>query len=195
MKRPLHTALLVFSALVVSAGLLGQTHADTGFYVGGEVGRGAFDGTQEVTAQPDDSIIGVDFAWYAFGGFQFMDWLGVEAGYVDFGKGHDHDLNREDFELSGTTISAIGYFPLVPRVRIMVRAGAYAWEFVERDARGDEEVDGTDLILGLGAKVKILGGLNVRAEYTFLSDIGEAGDRKPGETDVTGLLAGITYVF
>lgn len=195
MRDLIRTTVIVLTVLLLCAGFATTGHADTGFYVGGEVGRSTFDGTEEVPAGPDDPITGVDFAWYALGGFQIIDWLGVEAGYVDFGKGHDFDDPQEDFELSGTVLSAVGYIPVVPRVRIMIRAGAYAWELTETDSRGDEEADGTDLILGVGTKVHILGGFDARAEYIFMSDIGESGGRKPGEVDVTGLLAGITYTF
>lgn len=194
LKRLAHT-VLGLSLVALFAGYAAPARADTGFYVGAEVGRSAFDGTEEIAGGAHDPVTGVDFAWYAFGGFQIFDWLGVEAGYIDFGAGHDHDVSQEDFELDGLTLSAVGHIPVVPRFSILVRGGAYAWDYVETDSRGNEEADGTDLILGLGAEIKILGGLNARAEWTFLSDIGEAGGRKPGEADVTGLLVGISYVF
>jgi OOP family OmpA-OmpF porin len=194
LKRPTLNSLMLVLAVLL-AGSAAPAWADTGFYIGAEVGRSAFDGTEVIPGGSDDPITGVDFGYYAFGGFQIMDWLGVEAGYIDFGKGHDHDANQEEFELDGMTLSAVGYIPVVPRFSVMVRAGAYSWDFVETDSGGDEEADGTDLILGLGARVKVLGGLNVRAEWTFLSEIGEAGDELPGEADVTGFFAGVSYVF
>jgi OOP family OmpA-OmpF porin len=195
MLKRIATVTAAIGLVCLFGGFAVPAWADTGFYLGGEIGRSSFDGTEIVPAGDDDRVTGVDVAWQVFGGYQILEWLGVEAGFIDFGAGHDHDVDQEEFALDGMTLSAIGYIPIGLRFAVMIRGGVYSWDYVETDSRGDEEADGTDLIVGLGGDVKVMDSLSVRFEWTFLSDVGESGGRLPGEADVTGLFAGVSYNF
>ena len=173
----MRTALVCI--LIVSApGLLVplEARAEAGFYAGGSVGS--------VTIQADipdaenvDEVFEFDendFAWKAFGGFNFdmevLD-LAIETGYVDLGApsgdtaGTNIELDVDGwdyFGLAGLQLGPIGVF---------AKAGFISWDLETtiqgldiggEDGLGDD--DGTDPAYGIGARFN-LGSLEIRGEY------------------------------
>ncbi len=80
---------LLAPALVVGAAYA----AEPGFYLGASGGQTTVDGDAGSFGFDDNvpgfnqnyKIDGDDWGWKAYLGYQFLPWLGVEAGYVDFG--------------------------------------------------------------------------------------------------------------
>lgn len=141
--------------------------ADSGLYLGASFGASHF----------EDSFTGVslgaDANAYRFtGGVQFGDFLGVEAGYLDFG-----DLS-ETIDLGGVTsttvIDAAGWtlggtlgLPLGGQLSLFGRAGVFFWD-------ADLVVDGFSIDVpadenpyyGGGARVEVTRNLSLVGDWT-----------------------------
>ncbi len=77
---------LTIAALLAPALLVGAAHAaEPGFYLG----AGAGQTTLKTDLRNGSEIDSDDTGWKAFLGYQFVPWLGVEAGYVELGRGDD----------------------------------------------------------------------------------------------------------
>ena len=86
---------IVAAALAASFSLLSlpALSADNGIYLGASVGQSS--------VQYDDNIGGENFnfdasatGFKAIAGWRFIDWLAVEANYVDLGSGDDNVLGK-----------------------------------------------------------------------------------------------------
>lgn len=191
-------ALVAGFAAIAGLGLAAPAHADSGAYIGGSVG----DATIEVDVPDAENIDNVfefdesDFAWKAFGGFNFdlavID-LAIEGGYVDLGSpsgpvadadiGEDIDIG---LDVTGWDVFGLVGFELGP-VGIFGKAGMISWDAdttIEAIETGSD--DGTDPAYGVGARFT-LGSLEIRGEYEFF-DIDAA-------EDVYMLSAGVVFAF
>ena len=122
----------VLATLIAPAFAAGTAHAaETGFYFGGSVGQT----TAKASATIDDGDGGfntfhfdkTETGWKGFVGFNFLPFLGVEGGYVDFGSPQDNavfGLQQVDGEVDATGWEAflVGYLPIGP-VDLFVKAG------------------------------------------------------------------------
>ena len=168
-------------ALSVAIGLapVADARAESGWYVGGSVG----DATVQTDVVTEDlgevfSFDESDFAWKAFGGYNFdiafMD-IAIEGGYVDMGSpsGTVGDLDLS-VDVAGWDIFALAGFNLGP-VGLFAKAGMISWDADSTlgglDAGGDS---GSDPAYGVGARFT-LGGFEIRGEYEMF-DIEEAND-------------------
>ena len=71
----------------------------------------------------------------AIAGWRFIDWLAVEANYVDLGSGDDNVLGtRVESDVNGVSLSAVGFVPVGP-VDLFARVGAKV-KSLERVALG-----------------------------------------------------------
>ena len=165
-------------------------NADSGFYVGGNVGGATLEADFGDTGIPgfpteldeDDTAIKV-FAGYTFD-LPGID-LAVEAGYVDFGK-PEIDVLGVDIGLDSTGINLWGIAALeTGPVDLYAKLGYIAWD-VEFSAQGvSESADGSDLGYGLGMSFG-LGAIKVRGEYEVY-DLDDA--------DLSMLSVGLVYQF
>jgi OOP family OmpA-OmpF porin len=139
--------------------------ADNGIYLGGSVGQSGV----EFDDQIDETNFEYDAnstAYKLIAGWRFIDWLAVEANYVDLGKGDDKVLGEKiEVDVSGWTLSAVGFLPIGP-VDLFARVGAVNWSAdlnapEEFDLRGN---DGTDLTYGGGVQFRVWS-ISLRAEY------------------------------
>jgi hypothetical protein len=168
-------------ALAVTMGLAPMTdaRAESGWYVGGSVG----DATIQADVIEEDlgevfTFDESDFAWKAFGGYNFdvafMDFA-IEGGYVDLGapSGTILDANYK-VDVAGWDVFALAGFKLGP-VGLFAKAGYISWDADASvdgiDAGGD---DGSDPAYGVGARLT-LGGVEIRGEYEMF-DIDSASD-------------------
>ena len=70
----------------------------------------------------------------AIAGWRFIDWLAVEANYVDLGSGDDNvQGQRIESDVNGVALSAVGFVPIGP-VDLFARVGAVNWN-ADRDRR------------------------------------------------------------
>jgi OOP family OmpA-OmpF porin len=159
--------LFVSTAFIALAAMAQPAFArDGGWLVGGSVGM--------AETHINDSSSGAkfdeeDFAWKVFGGYQFGGWLGVEAGYVDFGS-IDTRFGSQRYEVDtyGVDAFAVVGLPIGP-IRIFGKAGGIYWDGdVELNGQKipDNDDDGLDLAAGLGLEVNILS-VAVRGEIEY----------------------------
>jgi len=181
--RPTLTTLTVILALSSAPAFA----VDNGFYFGASVGAGGVQFDQRFDGQRIDYDAG-STGFKAIAGWRFLDWLSVEANYVDLGSGEDRIAGEKvETDVSGASLSMVGFLPVGP-VDLFARAGAIDWSadvtLAGLDLKGSD--DGTDLTYGVGAQFRIWS-LSFRAEYE-LFDIADA--------DTVDLVSvGVTWTF
>lgn len=145
--------------------------AETGFYVGGGIGSAGVDFDDPILPQDFDET---DFAWKAFGGFNFdlgYD-FGVEVGYVDLGA-PSADIGTVAVELDPTGFDVFGVLGFdVGPVNVFGKLGYIFWDADVDVGTISFSDDGNDLAYGAGARIG-LGSIEIRGEYEFfdISDI------------------------
>jgi OOP family OmpA-OmpF porin len=161
--------------------------ADNGIYLGASVGQSGV--TFEETVAGEDFEFDTDSTGYkAILGWRFLDWLAVEANYVDLGSGDDNVAGtRIETDVNGISLSAVGFLPVGP-VDLFARVGAIDWkaDVTASDLGFDASDDGTDLTYGVGAQFRVWS-LGIRAEYERY-DISEADT-------VDMFSVGVTWTF
>ena len=127
MKRTT-TTLSLAAALMVTSVLPLAAHADLDAYVGGSIGN----------ARLDDNFdgFGIDTdadSYRFFGGIQFGDTFGVEAGYLNFGDFTESVdlgglLSRTDISGDGWTLGATLALPLSQNLSLFGKGGVFFWD-------------------------------------------------------------------
>jgi len=164
-----------------------SSHAvDNGIYLGAGVGQSGveFDDDFEGTNLDFDASA---TAYKVIAGWRFIDWLSIEANYVDLGSGDDRVAGQLiETDIDGISLSALGFLPIGP-VDLFARVGAINWDanldLPGYGIRGNE--DGTDLTYGVGAQFRVWS-LAFRAEYEIF-DVEDA--------DVDMISVGVTWTF
>ena len=173
---------ILFAAALIALPVLPAVAADNGFYIGGSVGQANLkisditDGISTADFDADDT------AFKLIAGIRPLDWLGVEAAYVNFGEPEDTVLNQK-LKADGDGISAfaVGFLPTGP-VDLFAKVGLISWD---SKISGSFDDSGTDLAYGVGAQFRVLG-LSIRAEYEKF-DI--------SDVDLDMISVGLTYTF
>ena len=186
MKRST-TTLSLAAALVLTSALPLAAHAGPDAYVGASIGN----------ARLDDNFdgFGIDTdtdAYRFFGGIQFGDTFGVEAGYLNFGDFTESVdlgglLSRTDISGDGWTLGATLALPLSENLSLFGKGGVFFWDadiFVDGfsiETPGDDNpYYGGGLRLDLGDNLSLTGDWTIY-EFDVL------------ETDVISL--GFNYRF
>jgi len=173
---------ILFAVALMALPVLPAVAADNGFYLGGSVGQANLkisditDGISTADFDADDT------AFKLIAGIRPLDWLGVEAAYVNFGEPEDTVLNQK-LKADGDGISAfaVGFLPTGP-VDLFAKVGLISWD---SKISGSFDDSGTDLAYGVGAQFRVLG-LSIRAEYEKF-DI--------SDVDLDMISVGLTYTF
>jgi opacity protein-like surface antigen len=173
---------ILFAAALLTLPVLPAVAADNGFYLGGSVGQANLkvdDVTDGISTEDFDAD---DTAFKLIAGIRPLDWLGVEAAYVNFGEPEDTVLGQK-LQADGDGISAfaVGFLPTGP-VDLFAKVGLISWD---SKISGTLDDDGTDLAYGAGAQFRVLG-LSIRAEYEKF-DI--------SDVDLDMISVGLTYTF
>ena len=115
--------------VLAAAAILGLATApayavDNGIYLGASVGQSGV--SYDETFEGQDFSFDADSTGFkAIAGWRFLDWLSVEANYVDLGSGDDHVAGEKlEADASGLSLSAVGFVPIGP-VDLFARVGAY----------------------------------------------------------------------
>jgi len=181
--RPTLPALTVILSLASAPALA----VDNGFYFGASVGAGGVQFDQRFDGQRIDYDAG-STGFKAIAGWRFLDWLSVEANYVDLGSGDDKVQGEKiETDFNGVSLSAAGFLAIGP-VDVFARAGAIDWSAdVTAPGLGIKgSDDGVDFTYGIGAQFRVWS-LSLRAEYE-LYDISDA--------DTVDLISvGVTWTF
>lgn len=136
-------ALLGSAAMTLSAGALAQ--AQTGWYVGAEIGQSMID---------DDGIDEDDTAFKILGGYQLNRSFAVEGAYANL-------FDKDGVEVTAWELVAVGKFPINNQFSVFGKLGFAMWE---ADA-GAVDDDGTDLTYGIGVQYDFSPRLGVRAQW------------------------------
>lgn len=134
--------------------------ADNGIYIGGSVGRSNVK-VDDIPGLNSEDFKGDDTGFKFIVGIRPLDWLAVEANYIDFGSPRDTVAGTQvKANGDGITASVIGFLPIGP-VDFFARAGLIS---LNTDLEGELSADGTDLTYGVGAQFRVWS-ISVRAEY------------------------------
>lgn len=145
-------------------------HADSGFYLGGSIGRSVVDADLSGPGVASMNLDDKDSAWKAFGGFNidaFIIDLAIEGGYVDFGRPDDRIAGNDvEFELTGWDLFGLAGIELGP-VGVFAKVGLIDWSAEARvngsRVSGDS---GTDPAFGIGLRFSLFS-TEVRGEYEY----------------------------
>jgi hypothetical protein len=161
--------------------------ADNGFYLGGAVGNANVE-IDDFAGVTSDDFKGDDTGYKLIAGIRPLDWLAVEAAWVDFGDVEDRiTFQSQDIPVSiegdGISAFAVGFLPIGP-VDLFAKGGLISWD---SKISGDfDDDDGTDLAYGVGAQFRVWS-LSLRAEYEIF-DV-------DGVDDLNRLSVGVTFTF
>jgi hypothetical protein len=160
MLRALMATLLMFGASIAATG------ADNGFYVGAAVGQAGVKADDLDPSLPGEVFDGDDTGFKAIVGFRPLEWLAIEANYVDLGSAEDNIAGLPlNVDVTGIDAFGVVFLPL-PVVDIFLKAGVISWD-AEASVSGFGKVsddDGTDLAYGVGVGLGF-GSLGARLEY------------------------------
>jgi OOP family OmpA-OmpF porin len=172
-------ALVAGSAYAVEPGFFvgasgGQTFVDT------DADDFGFKGNRDFNIDDDDT------GWKAYLGYNFTTWLGVEAGYKDFGGVSDSLRgNNIDVDLTGWDGFLVGTLPIGP-VDLFAKVGAISLETEVDTNNFSAHDDDTQFAYGVGMAYNIgHWGLRVEAEGFDDNEV----------DDFYFVSAGVTYHF
>jgi hypothetical protein len=159
-NRKLPPALLaaVFAAgLVVLAGPV----AAEGWYAGASSGKIENRNWCDVNLGSCDDK---DSGWKIFVGNQLNRFIGYEFGYTDLGQLTDTGTTAE---ADGVVVSLVGMIPVGEMFSIAARVGAFHWNADVSSATPSlsRSRDGTNMTLGVGAKIPLGKRVDVRVEW------------------------------
>ncbi|HVS13306.1 MAG TPA: outer membrane beta-barrel protein [Thermoanaerobaculia bacterium] len=183
---PLSVRCLVLAVLVVLCASVADA-ADRRFYLSAKWGTTDVDGRLDDTF---DQILDGDEDSSGFEvGYRFMKYLGVQAGYHDFGSvpGFGPPCGPGDevcplalviptvADTTAYSLSVVPRLPLLGTLSLFGKVGLARWESDLRAAFGDGTGLGSfseeDVIYGAGLRAGLLGPLSVYAEYEKIGDV------------------------
>ena len=168
---------------------------DSGFYLGGGVGRAKTDiDMTGIAGTVDES----DTGWKLFGGYQINRYFGVEAGYADLGSStFSGTLTTAvppfpagtavggDIEAEAWFVSAVGTLPITDRFsalgKLGVAFGKTEFSVSAGGLAGRVTDDSTEVTYGLGLKFDVTRNFSLRGEWDRFR---VGGDTTGGKGDV-----------
>lgn len=173
-------AVAVLGTLSLAAMAPQAAAADNGFYLGAGITQTEFDVDDIGSGELDDN------SFKLIAGFRPLNWLAVEANYIDLGGESDADFS---LDATALTVSALAIAE-VGVVDLYARAGLANWNVdVEVDDFSTDD-DGWEPTFGVGVGAHF-GSLGVRAEYEMFS--ADLFDEL--EADINTLSISFTYTF
>ena len=218
----------VFASLALFAG--SAVADDTGFYAGAGLGWGEYSlpqsritnqladlysavgaPLQSWSSRTDDSTI----PWSVFVGYQFIEYLAVEAGYLDGGsagyKGSGVayvvaddllvDTKAElNWHATGGVVSVLGIWPIDPTWSVFGRVGGF-FGSVEADvrisddtgsAKASDSENSNEFLYGVGVDSKFLDQWSARLEWQAIPSL---GNNNTGSADWNSVQFSLLYRF
>ena len=180
-------ALAAFAMLALTAFGPQAAAADNGFYLGAGITQTNTD--FQVSGLGSDDFD--DNGFKVIAGWRPLDWLAVEANYIDLGGEEDAgtSVDSSAITVSGLLLAEIGI------VDLYARLGMVNWDTEFGDSElGSVSDDGWEPTYGVGVGVHF-GSIGVRAEW-------ETFESKPFENDIDGfkvdnstISLSVTYTF
>ncbi len=194
-----HIKPMVLRVLTVAAAgalTLGWNTANAQWYAGGSFGQSTMKDTS--SALIGTSFDDTDNAWKVYGGYQFHPNVGVEVGYIDFGKfkGSGPATVSDNWKATGINVSAVGTLPLANQFSLFGKVGLMAWDVDDKfsvgPVSGSAKKKGTNLSLGIGAQYAFTKQLAGRVEYERFTNV---GNDDTGKSDIDLLSIGVVFKF
>jgi hypothetical protein len=174
-------AVAALGALSLAAIAPQAAAADNGFYIGAGITQTEFDIDDVGSDSLDDSSFKI------IAGFRPLNWLAVEANYIDLGS-----IDEDGFELdtSAITVSAL-FLKEFAVIDLFARVGMANWQAdTSIEDLGNFDDDGWEPTFGVGIGAHF-GSLGVRAEYEqFSAELFDALD-----SDISTVSLSFTYTF
>jgi len=165
---------LLSLAIILVAAAMPASAIENGFYLGGSIGGSSLEIRDFDEELGDLRFSGSGTAYKLFAGFRFLNFLAVEAGYVDLGDPRDvvggsgDDAIDVEIGLKGWDAFAVGLLPIGP-VDLFAKFGVVSWNadirarLIPTDVFDTESESGTDAAYGIGVALR-LGKVALRAE-------------------------------
>ncbi|MDC8787084.1 porin family protein [Roseateles koreensis] len=163
-------AFTTLAAMVTAASADEPRRADTGYYVGGEIGRSNTDLSSAQSPAP--SLEKRDTSYGIHGGYQFNQYFGTELSLNALGK---HKIGDTEAKTTVISLDAIGRLPVNDQFSLFGRLGV---AHLDRDFKGLSTIDGgnsTGLKVGLGADYALDKNWSLRTEVTRYNNAPTAG--------------------
>lgn len=205
----------VAPAFIVGLSVTGAAHgADSGFYLGADLGRSEYQATSFIFDLPSTTLAAVDsrtddLGWGITGGYRFNRYLAFEVGYVDLGDlsgplahiaGAGAASGHFDYSVRGATQAVVGILPLgnwegylklgylYSDVRLSFSAVSGAGPF-------ERKLSVADLSewAGLGLRYRLGQHWQFKVEYDGYGSVGERG--KTGSLTNKMPLVGVEFRF
>ena len=192
MKKSVLCLLVVLVAATVPA-----SASDTGFYLGAGVGRSSID-IYKFYPSLGDSLEQDSSAFKAFGGYRFLKFLAVEAGYANLGSPQGLERNvqehpeRAEVSVKGWDAFAVGILPLGEVVDVFGKIGMMSWDtditsVQDGEIIYSESATGNDAAYGIGIGFWVGPNVTLRGEGEWF---------KIGDYDTVALYTiNVTYTF
>ncbi|KJY81711.1 membrane protein [Vibrio galatheae] len=164
------------AAVISGALVLSSMNANANFYLGGKVGKAWLnDACTSVTVNCDDDSATLGL----LGGYEFLDWLALEAGYDYLG----------DYTVDGVSDDSIGAWTLAPKFtwHFNDSTGVYAKLGAARVDYGS--ANDTTFLGAVGFEFFTTDPITVRLEYQQLTDVGG------NWTDATAHSATLGFIY
>jgi hypothetical protein len=176
-------AVAALGALSLAAIAPQASAADNGFYIGAGITQSTFDVDEFGSDSLDDN------SFKLIVGFRPLNWLAVEANYIDLGgeSFEDIDLGESSIDATAITVSALAIAE-VGVIDLYARLGMANWKVdIDTEAFGNFGDDGWEPTFGAGIGAHF-GSFGLRAEYEMF----DAGDL---DTDISTVSLSFTYTF
>lgn len=156
--------LPVVLAILAVSNLPGIAVADGHWFLGGAIG----------TANIDESIDGFQFdsdstSYRVFGGYQFNNYFGLEAGYLDLGSFDEQVLVNGAIvpvsaDADGFTFAAMGRAPVGEKLALHATVGSFFWDGANMIAGVDDNVSDANIFFGVGLSVSLTKNMSIRGD-------------------------------
>jgi hypothetical protein len=183
-------AVAALGALSIAAFAPQAAAADNGFYIGAGITQTNFD--FDFDFEGDELSDGNDDTGFkAIVGFRPLDWLAVEANYMDLGG-----MNEDGVSIDSTVLSVNALLLAeIGIVDLYARVGYANWDTkIGVSGVGSVSDDGWEPIYGAGVGLHF-GSLGVRAEYEFISADAFEDIFDDFQTDAGVFSVSVTYTF
>ena len=202
---------LAIAGLAAATVAQAAPQADT-FYAGAKAGwASVHHGINQQKGQPGQTVSRNSEAYGVFGGYQITDNLAVEAGYEYFGRAKAKTNGEQHFRHTahGTTLALKGSYPVLADLDVYGRVGAALIRSDYKFNFGNNVQKYHNLkvspVFAAGVEYAILPELALRAEYQWVSRVGNLGKalRKDGANnpvvryspDIGSVSLGLSYRF
>ncbi|MCZ6559259.1 MAG: outer membrane beta-barrel protein [Gammaproteobacteria bacterium] len=151
-------------AAIIIGGLPIVAVADGHWYLGGAIG----------TANIDETISGFGFnsdstSYSFYGGRQFNDYFGLEAGYLDLGNFNEQVLMGGiivpiSADADGFTFAAVGSVPAGEKFGLHAKIGSFFWDGASQIAGVNNNVSDSNIFFGAGLSYSLTENMSLRGD-------------------------------